>query len=74
MDGLEVCRQIRKSKEHINIPIIMLTALGEKEDLLKGFEAGADDYLSKPIDRQILIARVHAMFRRIEIDTNEIIL
>ena len=61
MDGWEVCRTIRK---HSQVPIIMLTAKGEERDELRGFELGADEYISKPFSPKILVARVEAILRR----------
>ncbi|RDV80728.1 response regulator transcription factor [Ammonifex thiophilus] len=61
IDGWEVCRQIRSSSQ---LPVIMLTAKGELQDKLQGFELGADDYVVKPFDPQELIARVKAVLRR----------
>jgi len=58
MEGVQVCEQIRKQKEHPYIYILMLTARSQKEDLLRGLEAGADDYLTKPFDPQELHARL----------------
>ena len=61
-DGLEVCRELRiKGK---NIPIIMLTSRSGKEDMITGLESGADDYLVKPFDYDILVARLEALTRR----------
>ena len=62
---IELCRRIRKNKEHKNIPIIMLTAKGEEEDKLRGLETGADDYITKPFSVNELVARVKAVLRRI---------
>ena len=61
MDGWEVCRTIRK---HSQVPIIMLTAKGEERDELRGFELGADEYISKPFSPKILVATVEAILRR----------
>lgn len=61
MDGWEVCEQIRDSS---SVPIIMLTARSNKEDLIKGLNKGADDYISKPFDERELVARVNAVIRR----------
>ena len=61
MDGWEVCRTIRK---HSQVPVIMLTAKGEERDELRGFELGADEYISKPFSPKILVARVEAILRR----------
>ncbi len=64
MDGLEVCKRIRK-KDHL-IPILMLTAKAEEIDKVLGLELGADDYMTKPFSVRELLARVKAMFRRIQ--------
>jgi putative two-component system response regulator len=61
MDGFEVCRRLKGSESTRLVPIIIVTALREKEDRIKGFEAGCDDFISKPIDRIELIARVRAL-------------
>ncbi|MBI2427323.1 MAG: response regulator transcription factor [Ignavibacteriales bacterium] len=64
MDGLEVCRKVRAEKN--NTPILMLTAKSEELDKVLGLEVGADDYLTKPFSVREFIARVKAMFRRME--------
>jgi len=61
MDGWEVCKEIRKFSK---VPIIMLTAKGEEQDELLGFELGVDEYISKPFSPKILVARVDAILRR----------
>lgn len=61
MDGWEVCREIRKESK---VPIIMLTAKGDEQDELLGFELGVDEYISKPFSPKILVARVEAILRR----------
>src|SRR6266403_4570007 len=61
-DGFAVARELRQAKNYI--PLLMLTARGRPEDVLKGFEAGADDYLPKPFNLAILIARVESLLRR----------
>jgi DNA-binding response OmpR family regulator len=61
-DGFEVATQLRRSGDFV--PILMLTARGRAEDILRGFEAGADDYLPKPFDLEILLARVGGLLRR----------
>jgi DNA-binding response OmpR family regulator len=61
LDGFEICRLIRRSS---NVPIIMLTALGQEQDIIRGFNAGADDYVTKPFNSKILIARVGAALHR----------
>ncbi len=64
MNGFEVCRHVRQTPEFADIPIIMLTALGDQADILKGFEAGADDYIAKPFGGKLLLARLKAVQRR----------
>ena len=61
MDGFEVCRRIR---EFSQVPVIMVTAQAGSNEMLKGFEVGADDYLIKPFRRGELAARVKAVLRR----------
>lgn len=60
-DGYEVCRQIRQFSD---VPVIMLTAKAQEADRLRGFEVGADDYLTKPFSAKELLARVRAVLRR----------
>jgi two-component system KDP operon response regulator KdpE len=62
-NGYEVCRRIR---EFSNIPVIMLTAKAQESEMLRGFDVGADDYLTKPFSAKELIARVRAVLRRSE--------
>jgi len=64
MDGVEVCRRLRQDIQTADIPILFLTAMGRLDDKLKGFEAGADDYLTKPFDIQELEVRARALLRR----------
>ncbi|OYD17259.1 DNA-binding response regulator [candidate division WOR-3 bacterium JGI_Cruoil_03_44_89] len=64
MDGMEVCRILRRDEETRDIPIIMLTAKGEEVDIVSGLEIGADDYITKPFKIKELIARVKAVLRR----------
>jgi DNA-binding response OmpR family regulator len=64
LDGLEVCRRLRRQSI---VPILMLTARAEEIDRVLGLEVGADDYLTKPFSIRELLARVRAMFRRIEL-------
>lgn len=63
MDGFEVCRRIRSNKEIAEVPILFLTALDDRQSLLSGLEAGADDFISKPPDRYELRARLLAISR-----------
>lgn len=66
MSGLEVCEKIRNKsgKTGSHVPIIMLTAKGEEEDIVEGLEFGADDYITKPFSPKVLIARIKAVLRR----------
>jgi DNA-binding response OmpR family regulator len=66
IDGLEVCRQLKRNQVTAHIPIIMLTAKGEESDRIVGLELGADDYVVKPFSVKELIARVKAVLRRVE--------
>jgi len=61
-DGFAIARELRDAQNYI--PVLMLTARGRPEDVLKGFESGADDYLAKPFDLAILLARVESLLRR----------
>ena len=65
MSGIEVCRQLRRQTSTANLPIIMLTARGEEGDRVRGLDAGADDYVSKPFSPTELVARIRAVLRRI---------
>ena len=64
MDGFLFASKLRERGEFV--PILMLTARGEAQDVLRGFEAGADDYLPKPFDLSVLLARINALLRRRE--------
>ena len=66
MDGLEVCRQLRRESNTTTTPIMMLTAKGDEIDKVVGLEVGADDYVTKPFGRRELLARVRALLRRSE--------
>ncbi len=68
IDGFEACRQIR---EFSTAPIIMLTALAEDADKVKGLDIGADDYVTKPFSAQEFLARVHAALRRVDLSKQE---
>ena len=63
MDGFEVCQKLKEDGEVSHIPVVMVTALSEKADRLKGLEAGADDFLTKPINDMALFARVKSLVR-----------
>jgi two-component system alkaline phosphatase synthesis response regulator PhoP len=66
MDGLDVCRKFRTNPATALIPIVMLTARLEESDTIRGFEIGADDYVTKPFSPKLLMARVKTLLRRIE--------
>ena len=68
--GLQVARKLKAIRD---VPILMLTARGEEDDVLRGFQAGADDYLTKPFSPRVLVARVQAILRRagMEVDQTE---
>ncbi len=64
IDGIEICKQLKKSSKFSNIPIIMLTAKASETDVVLGLELGADDYITKPFSPRELVARVKAVLRR----------
>ena len=68
VDGFEVARRVR---EFSSVPIIMLTAKARESDLLRGFEVGADDYLTKPFSAKELLARVRALLKRVRLEMVE---
>ena len=68
--GLDVCRVLKNDVNTSKISIIMVTALGQEENIVKGLETGADDYVSKPFNISILLARISAVLRRNNIDAN----
>ena len=72
--GTEICKFVRSKKDLKNIPIIMLTVKGEEEDLLSGFDMGCDDYITKPFSPAELIARIKALLRRANTDSNNSVL
>lgn len=74
VSGLEVCSHTRKQQEAEEnaVPIIMLTAKGEEEDIVAGLESGADDYITKPFSPKVLVARIKAVLRRSEERKNEV--
>src|SRR5258707_13679563 len=67
-DGLTICRELRR---HDRIPILILTAKGENIDHVLGLEMGADDYVVKPVEPRVLLARIEAILRRSRNETNE---
>jgi DNA-binding response OmpR family regulator len=66
LDGLTVCRAIRREGQNKDVPILMLTARREEADKVLGLESGADDYLAKPFSVRELVARAHALLRRVQ--------
>jgi two-component system phosphate regulon response regulator PhoB/two-component system alkaline phosphatase synthesis response regulator PhoP len=64
LDGLEVCKLLRRKEEWASIPVIMVTARGEESDRILGLELGADDYVTKPFSAKELVARVKSVLRR----------
>lgn len=65
LSGIEVCRRIRRRSETRSLPVIMLTARGEESDRVRGLDMGADDYIAKPFSYSELVARIHAVLRRL---------
>lgn len=63
IDGVEVCRRLKKNPATLHIPVVMVTALDQPADRVRGLEAGADDFLTKPLDELALIARVRSLSR-----------
>ncbi len=63
MDGFEVCRRLRADPVLAEVPVVMVTALNDRDSLLRGIEAGVDDFISKPFDLTVLLARVRAITR-----------
>jgi DNA-binding response OmpR family regulator len=66
VDGIEVCRQLRRSERTRGVPVIMLTARAEERDKIKGLDLGADDYITKPFSIKEVMARVRSVLRRTE--------
>ena len=63
MDGFEVCRRLKSNPDTAHLPVVMVTALDQPSDRLRGLDAGADDFLTKPIDDTALFARVRSLVR-----------
>jgi DNA-binding response OmpR family regulator len=63
MDGVEVCRRIREREEYRDVYVIVVTALGQDEDLARALDAGANEYLTKPFNPPVLLERVAAILR-----------
>lgn len=64
LDGLALCRRVREDPSLADVRILMLTAKSEDDDIVRGLECGADDYVVKPFSREVLLARIHAVLRR----------
>jgi two-component system phosphate regulon response regulator PhoB len=71
IDGLEVCKALKRDSKTEHIPILMLTARGEEADIVIGLELGADDYVTKPFSGKVLAARVRRLLRRSTSDAPE---
>lgn len=71
MDGIEACEQIRKNKDLENTVVTFLTARGEDYSQVAGFDAGADDYITKPIKPKVLVSKVKALLRRFKDESSE---
>jgi two-component system phosphate regulon response regulator PhoB len=71
VSGIELLRRWRRNPETKKIPVIMLTAKAEEESLVKGLDAGADDYISKPFSPRELVARIKTIFRRVASEISE---
>ena len=69
--GIDVCRILKSDNEFKNMPVIMLSALGQEENIVKGLEAGADDYITKPFSLKVLMARIKAVLRRETVPKND---
>lgn len=63
IDGLEICRRLRGHAETSALPVVMLTAKGEEGDIVAGLDAGANDYVTKPFSKDVLLARIRAQLR-----------
>ncbi len=64
ISGLDVCRLLKEPSSRCSFPIIMLTALKSEEDIVRGLDIGADDYVTKPFSRQVLLARIRSQLRK----------
>jgi len=67
LDGLDVCKSIKEDKRTSHIPVVMVTAKSEESDVVVGLSLGADDYITKPFSPKVLVARVKAVLRRVEL-------
>lgn len=72
IDGLEICRRLREDPETAQLPVIMLTARGEEDEIVRGLELGADDYVTKPFSIKVLQARIQTVLRRRSEESEEV--
>lgn len=72
IDGLELCRRMRQDPQLANLPVVFLTSRESVDDRIRGFEAGADDYLPKPFDLRELSLRIRALLRRVRTSMPEV--
>jgi two-component system phosphate regulon response regulator PhoB len=71
MDGLEICRRMRRNEKTRGVPILIVSAKGEESDIVVGLELGADDYVTKPFSPKVLMARMRNLLRRVEAGREE---
>jgi two-component system phosphate regulon response regulator PhoB len=71
IDGLEVCRRLKRDPHTQEVPVVMLTAKGEEADIVAGLELGADDYVTKPFSPRVLLARIRTVLRRRPVESVE---
>ncbi|MCI0362983.1 MAG: response regulator transcription factor [Phycisphaerales bacterium] len=71
LDGLEVCRRLKRNQQTRHVPILIVSAKGEEADIVTGIELGADDYVTKPFSPRVLVARVKNVLRRMETEPAE---
>jgi len=73
MDGMDICKDLRKNEKFVNLPIIMLTAKSQELDKILGLEFGADDYVTKPFSSREIVARVKAVLRRAASESKKVV-
>ena len=71
MNGINICKKLKKKTSTSSIPIIMISAKGEERDIVRGLEIGADDYISKPFSPKVVIARIEAVLRRLNLNQSD---